>query len=391
MAYFKATIKNRLGQIEEINIEAESLQSAQAIARKNGNILDIEKTTGLGKWELKMFPEERQMLLLRLSSMLASKLGTSEALTVIIGSFGGRIKKIASRLLKHMEGGSDLVESIEKIGHPHFPVTTIALIKAGSLGGETWKALRDAADFEVEMANVRKGAGKGVLGGVLGFLFAAMVTFASKFYVAPEILSSQFFRMQKEKIDLEFINVLSNMVTGTMIILFTIFITLLMLAVVGRRLFPYKSDAIILKIPFYKDLVLAKENYIVLYGLSVMINSGVSMEKSLRLSADDARKGSLKSDLENAVAAIKVGKPWAKAMSTFHATDIASLSVSADKEQTARSLNALSYQYRSDYKRVVASFGPSMQLLAALYLVLSGVILFGYSILPMLQVAAQGM
>ena len=77
-------------------------------------------------------------------------------------------------------------------------------------------------------------------------------------------------------------------------------------------------------------------------------------------------------------------------MHTFHATDRAALSVSADKEQIASTLNALAYQYREDYKRVLGSFGPSMQLIAALYLVLSAGILFGYTILPMLQVAASG-
>lgn len=391
MANFRATIKNRVGKVEEVNIEADSIEKAQIIARKKGSILEIHKGTGLKMFELKLFPEERQLLLRRISSLLASRLGTSEALETIITSFSGRIKKVASMILKHMESGDDLVEAIEKIGHPHFPITTVALIKAGSKGGETWKALRDAVEFELEMESVKKGAGKGLIGGVVGFLFAAIVTFAAKFYVAPEILSSQFFRMQQDKIDLTFINVLSNTVTGSMIVLFTIFISLFLLGSVGRRLFPTKADAIILKIPFYKDLVLSKENYVILYGLSVMVNSGVSMEQSLDLSAKNTRKGSLKNDLMRGIKAIKVGQPWAKAMRTFHATDRAALGVSVDKEQIAQTLNTLSYQYREDYKKVVGSFGPSMQLLAALYLVLSGGILFGYTILPMLQVAAKGM
>ena len=391
MANYRATIKNKIGKIEEINIEADSLEKARAVARKSGSIIEVKEGNGLRFLELKMFPEERQMLLHRLSSMLASKLGTSEALNVIIGSFSGRIKKIASRLLKHMESGSDLVEAIEKIGEPHFPTTIVALIRAGSKGGETWKALRDAADFEVEMERVRKGAGKGLIWGVVGFLFAAVVTLGARFYVAPKILSSQFFRMQQDKIDLEVINVLSSMVTWSMMFLFVIFIFLLLLGTLGRRFIPTQADSLILKIPFYKDLILSKENYIILYGLSVMINSGVSMEESLRLSAKNTRKGSLRNDLLDAIRAIKKGQPWAKQMTTFHATDRAALSVSADKEQIATTLNALSYQYREDYKRVIGSFGPGMQMLSALYLVLSGGILFGYTILPMLQVAAQGM
>jgi general secretion pathway protein F len=54
-------------------------------------------------------------------------------------------------------------------------------------------------------------------------------------------------------------------------------------------------------------------------------------------------------------------------------------------------LNALAYQYREDYANAIGYFGPTIQMMAAIYLVLSGGIIFGYTMLPMLQVAAQGM
>lgn len=387
---FRVTIKHRNGKIEVINVHAENEQAATSIGRRKGAVISIKKGSGAGLFEIPLLAEERQMLLHRLASMLASKLGTSEALDVIRSSFGGRIRKVANLMLTHMESGADIVESIEKIGQPHFPNTTIALIKAGSKGGDTWKALRDAAEFEVEMERVKKGGGQGVWGGVAGFVIAAFVTFGARFYVAPNVMESNFFKMAAESVDLSFVHLMSNVVGYSMALFFSIFLFLFLLGSIGRWTFPTQADAIILRIPFYKDLVLARSNYIVLYGLAVMIRSGVSMEQSLSLSASSTRKGSLKDDLERAIDAIKKGKPWAQMMHTFHATDRAALSVSADKEQIASTLDALSYQYREDYKRVISSFGPSMQLLAALYLVLASGILFGYTMLPMLQVAASG-
>lgn len=387
---YRVTIKHRNGKIEVVNVQADNSQAATSIARRKGAVISVKKGSGGGWFEIPLLAEERQMLLHRLASMLASKLGTSEALDVIRSSFGGRIRKMANQMLTHMESGSDIVEAIEKIGQPHFPPNTIALIKAGSKGGETWTALRDAAEFEVEMERVKKGGGQGMWGGVAGFLIAALVTFTARFYIAPNVLESNFFKMAADSIDLSFINLMSNMIGYSMLFFFTIFVSLGLLGSVGRLTFPTQADAIILKIPFYKDLVLARSNYIVLYGLAVMIKSGVSMEQSLSLAASTTRKGSLKDDLERAIDAIKKGKPWAQMMHTFHATDRAALSVSADKEQIANTLDALSYQYREDYKRVVSSFGPSMQLIAALYLVLASGILFGYTMLPMLQVAAKG-
>ena len=391
MAVFNATIRFHNGKIKDELIEAENIDLAKTIARRKGQVVLIKKSVRLTMFEIRLRPEERQMLLQRLSSMLASRLGASESLEVIRTSFGGTIKKVATRLLKQMESGSDIVEAIEKIGSPHFPATIIALIKAGSKGGETHRALRDAAEFEVEMERVKKGSGNGLWGGVCGFVIAAFVTFGAKFYVAPKVLDSQFFKMSADKIDLSLVNITSNFVGYSMLFLFVIFLFLFLLGTIGRIIAPTASDAIILKIPFYKDIILSKNNYIVLYGLGAMIKSGVSMEESLTLSSTNTNKGSLKDDLERACKAIRNGKPWAQAMRTFHATDRAALSVSQDKDQIADTLDALSYQYREDYKRVMSSFGPSMQLIAALYLVLSSGILFGYTMLPMLQVAAKGM
>lgn len=387
MSNYQVTIMVR-NKIETILVDAEDDVKAASLGRRKGQLISVKKQRK-NPFKISLLPEHRQLLLHRLASMLQSKLGTSEALDVIRSSFSGPIKRTAHKLLMLMEGGADIVEAIEKIGPPDFPTTTIALIKAGSKGGETWKALRDAAEFEVEIERVRKGAGKGLWSGVFGFFLAAIITLGSKFYVAPKVLESQFFKMTADKVDLTFINLMSNVIGYSMLVFATIFISLFLLGSVIRAIFP-SADNIILKIPFYKDLVLAKNNYIVLYGLSVMVGSGVSMEESLRLSANNTRRGSLKDDLNRGVQNIKKGESWAKAMETFHATDRAALSVSADKEQIASTLNALSYQYREDYKRVISSFGPSMQLLAALYLVLAAGVLFGYTMLPMLQVASQG-
>src|SRR5690606_21319778 len=99
----------------------------------------------------------------------------------------------------------------------------------------------------------------------------------------------------------------------------------------------------------------------------------------------------LKDDLNRAITAVKKGQPWSNAMHTLHPTDKAALAISESKEQVANTLDALAFQYRENYARVVGSFGPTLQVLSALFLVLSGGILFGYTILPILQVSAVGL
>ncbi len=166
-------------------------------------------------------------------------------------------------------------------------------------------------------------------------------------------------------------------------------VTLMLLGSIGRRIAPEGADKLILRIPFYKDLVLAKNNYIVLYGLALLIRSGVRAEEALRLSAESAPKGALRADLVRAMDAVKTGRPWPKVMNTLHATDKASLMCATDREQVAETLDALANQYRSLYAQRLGMFVPVLNLVAALLLSLSGGLLFAQSILPMLM-ATQG-
>lgn len=391
MATYKATIKSGKG-VAEFEIEAETIDTAKMIARRRGKVMTVKKVSAASSlFESHLTVAERQILLQNLSNMLGARLGASEAIEVIRRTFSGNVKKVSDKILRHMETGADIVEALERIGAPNFPDTVLALIRAGSRSGETWRSLRDAALFEQEIENVKKNSKGGIGAGIAGFLVAAGVTLGTKFYVAPKLMDSDFFKMASDKVDLTFIDAMTNVVGFTMLFLTVIFVFLLLLGGVGRKVVPAFSDMIVMKIPFYKDLILAKNNYTTLYGLSLLIRSGVPMEQSLSLTAQASPKGALRKDLEKGVAAIKKGKPWAAAMDSLAETDKAALSVSADREQIADTLGNLSVYYKEAYARVVGSVGPTLQLIAAIFLVLSGGILFGYTMLPMLQVAAQGM
>lgn len=390
MANYIVQVKTRTG-IHEFEIEAKDLAQAKMIAQRKGTLMNVKKGKGNSIFDPKLTPVERQVFLQRFATMLRSKVGASAALDVIRTSFTGTIKRTAAKMLKYMEAGDDVMAAIEKIGPPNFPETMIALIKAGSRSGEIWRALLDAVEFEREMMRVKKSSGAGIWPGVIGFVSAAGVTLGTKFYFAPKMLESDFFKTTQDKIDLSLIDLITNITGYSMLFLTIIFLILLFLSSVGKQIMPSLSDKIIMKIPFYKDLILARNNYTVLYGLSLLVKSGVSMEHSLQLSANTAPKGSLKDDLIRAVNAVKKGQPWSNAMLTLHPTDKAALAISESKEQIANTLDALAFQYRENYARVVGSFGPTLQLVAAVFLVLSGGILFGYTILPILQVSAQGL
>lgn len=385
MAIFKAKIHDKKG-MRTVEISARSMEEAKAHAGRIGDVVSINKEFKLD-FSPPMSASERQIFFTRLSSMLASRVGTGEALQLMRDTFRGKIQEVSARLLSYLETGDDLASAFAKVGSPDIPDATIAMITAGSKSGETWRAVKEAAAFEYELYNIKKSAGKGIASAFAGFLFAGVTTVASTVWLGPKIMESDLMKMAASNgsITTGWVTTVGNVMGYVMGVLMILSFMLIFLAQVGRRVMPLQADKIILKIPFYKDLVLSRNNFIVFYGLALLIKSGVRTEEALRLSAEAAPKGALRKDLQEATKAVKTGRPWAKAMETLHPTDRAALLCATDREQVVFTLDTLSRQYRELYAQRLASFVPVLNLLAALFLSLAGAIMFGESILPMLQ------
>ena len=391
MRPYKLKIRLRTGTVREVEIVAADEQTAMNLGRRQGRVLSVSKVRQY-MFAKVLSPADRYTFFIRLSSMLASKVGTSDALKLMRDTFSGKIREISSRLLDLVESGEDLAGAFSKIGQPDFPEATTALILAGSRSGETWRAIKDAADLEQQLAKVKKGATGGLWMGVGSFIFAGLTTVASTVYVGPKIMGSSMIKAAGANggaINMHWVTETGNILGYTMAVFLVVGLILWMFAVAGRKIAPVRADKAILRIPYYKDLVLARNNYITLYGLSLLVKSGVRTEEALRLSATTAPAGALRNDLVNAQLAVKKGKPWASALSTFHATDRAALTSSVDREQVFNTLDQLARQYRDLYAQRLASFVPTLNLVSALFLSLSGAVLFGESIFPLLIAAKQ--
>lgn len=384
MALYESKVRTRNNKIKRVEVRAKSSREAEASFSKSGRVISVRRKVSFDL-SRGLSEAERQVMFTRLASMLTSKVGTSDALGLLRDTFSGRIQEISGKLLGYLDSGDDLAEAIERVGPPDFPEATVALIKAGARSGETGKAIKDAATFEYELHNVKKGAAKGLWTGVFSFLFAGALTVVSTLYVGPKIMDSPLIKSAGSGVDIGWINTTANVVGYTMAALLILATVLWLLSVVGRRVLPTQADGLILKIPYYKDLVLSRNNFIVFYGLSLLIRSGVRIEEALRLSAHGAPRGALKNDLLAGERAVKTGKPWAAAMATLHPTDKAALLSAVDREQTAHTLDTLANQYRELYAQRLASFVPIVNMLAAIFMTVAGGILFGESIMPMLM------
>lgn len=391
MQKFEAKVMTRGNRVQTLSIQAKDEREARKSFNRAGRVVAVKKKAAFGL-QAALTPAERQIFFTRLSSMLSSRVGTSEALQLLRDTFGGTISRISGQLLSSVQGGLDLPEAFERIGSPNFPQTTVALIKAGARSGETWRAIKDAAEFEYELHTIKKGAAKGLWSGIFGFLFAGVLGAVSTLYAGPKIMDSPLIKASNKNgdVNIDWINDVALYVGILMAVMLFVGVLLALLASVGRLVMPTGADKIILKVPYYKDLVLSKNNFIVLYGLALLIRSGVRVEEALRLTAEGAPRGALRSDLVAATNAVKTGRPWPAVMKTMHPTDKAALSCATDREQIAATLSTLANQYRTIYAQRLASFVPALQMLAAVFLTVAGGLIFGQTVLPMLM-ATKGM
>lgn len=387
MKVFKAVIEVPRKGLLEKEFECETIEEAERIARGYGKVISCKKIFSLGKLEPALENSDRQIFMQRLAAMQASKVGAGEALALIEATFTGKIKRVAGRMLKLIEQGSDIGEAMDKLGAQDFPKSTVALVIAGSKGGDTASALRNAAEFEAEMERIKREGGAGLGSGIVGFLSAVGITFGTTRYMGPKTLESDLMAIAGESIDVDWAITLGSFCEWSMGLFSLLALSLWLLSGWVKKITPLFADQLILKIPFYKDLVLSRNNYTTLYGLSMLTKSGVPMEQALKLSAEGSPKGQLQQDLFDAVDNVKRGKPWSDAMQNLHPTDRASLGSSLDREGVARALDAIAVQYRSLYGTRIKTLAPIIQGIAVTFLCLSGAVLFGLTIVPMMQFA----
>jgi general secretion pathway protein F len=377
-------VKVAIGRkVVETTISATSPADARKLAARRGQVLSVSSNGGgSGKMNL----QDRLMMFQRLASMLGSKVGASEALEIIYQSFTGSIREAARILRDEIKAGATLFEAMERAGPKYFPEAIVAIVKTGSRGGDLAMAIREAARFERELAEVKKESGKGIGSAMMGFVAGVITILASTYYVAPMILNSSLVTASGGA-DVGWVMTMANVISIIALVASVIMGGIFFYGVIIRPFAPAAVDRGILRIPFYRDMALAKTNYMVFFGLAVLLKAGLRVEESLELSIESAPKGELRNDLERARAALVKGsaKPWANYMTMLHPTDKAALATAQDQAQIARTIEELAHTYQNLYKSRLELFVPAVQGFSAIFLALAGFVLFGVSVIPLMQ------
>jgi len=386
MARFEVRLHTRTG-VRTQEIEAANPSEAEVRGAKLGSVIAVKRVRSMRLSGLKY--GDRQILLSKLSAMLASRVGASDALTLLRDTFGGRIKHVAHDLLMRVDAGATVPEAIAAQGPRDFPSTVAAMIEAGANSGATAQALRDAVDFERHLHEIRRTSSRGIWGAMASFFVGILFVVGTVFLMVPKIMDSPLITMTGGAASfarsVHFAYVVGYFTLGILVVV----VLLGLLGTVGRAVAPIFADAVILRIPIYKDIVLSKGYFIAFYGLGLLVKAGVRMEHALGLMADSTPPGALRADFLRARDAVKSGQPWANVMRTLQATDRASLGASLDRVQVSEAMGAISITNRDLYAQRVAALAPILQVMAALGLIISGALMFGLTILPVMQMSTK--
>ena len=165
------------GRTTQVTIPASNRAEAERQLKRRGRVISL-KRQGLFDLQPGLSPYERYMFLVKLSTMIASKVSMGKALELMSQAFTGNIRRVSKSLSERVNSGVNFITAIEE-ERKSFPPSLIALIRSGFAAGNASNALREAAEFEQLMQNIRKGSMKEVWTGFGYFAASAGLTVAT--------------------------------------------------------------------------------------------------------------------------------------------------------------------------------------------------------------------
>lgn len=359
---------------------------ARRQASRDGNVIRIKRSKK-SIFKAGMSRNERFVFLMRLSTMIGSKFPVSDALKLMMSSFGGKIKEAAKNALPQVDRGIPLGEALSADVR-NFPGSIGLLIKTGSASGDTAGALREAAEFERLIGEASRGAMFAIVRSFMYMSMALALLVINQYVIIPKMFGSSIMKMAKTT-DFSTWPLLGAIAMWFTVGVMVFLLALVALATFGRRIAPDKVDGFILKLPIMKDIVISQDNYIGLYRMSLLTRSNVPMNEVLMSCSESTRPGALREDFKRAYSGLKRGEKWAKYMMTLHPTDRAALMLMPDVDELAKNLNYMAEQSKALYLQRLSIISPTMDIVSAALISIAGFIVLVVTTVPQLQLVAE--
>lgn len=367
---------------------AEDITHAAAQGGRLGRVLSIKKSSSLASlFRKKMSVEERIEFLQKLSQMLASKVTLPAALETTEQVYSGAVRRVAASLRSKVAVFGTDFDVVLKSMPADFPETTTSLVSAGMKSGDFHRALADAADFEREMTEIRRGNMTGLLSAIANFVIGALLILGTTYWFAPYFMSSSFMQAAESSPEMVLIMAFANVLGAIIAVVMAFVLFLFVVTFVLKPVRPALADKIILKLPIYRELALSQSHFVVFYTLSRLCDSGTPLDVSFKVVIQSAPRGAIRNDLMKALEALELGNDrWALEMESMNPIDKASLTTSRNIKDVVRSIRNVADGKKNDYARTTRRIVPILETLGYLLMACAGFLLFLITTIPTLTV-----
>jgi len=243
--------------LSQNTVVARSPAEARLLASRYGVVIGMPKVRKEGL-RAGMTPSERYVFLHQLATMNYSRVPLSDSLQTLRRIHGGRIGRAAASLEAGVAAGKQIADLMVE-DKKNFPGAVGLLVKAGSKGlGGTAQALIQAAEFERQILTSTTSGIKGLWKAFGLMLLSTVCTIAIPVWGTPYMQESDAFKATSTPIrwdGLDSATLWSGIIMGLLMVVFIFFFVMIF---VGQRLWPHLSDAVVIRVPYVRDLVFAQ-------------------------------------------------------------------------------------------------------------------------------------
>jgi type II secretory pathway component PulF len=374
------------GVIQTHTIIAEDASKAATMGSKIGKVVSIRASSPLkALFVTKLKPEERIEFMQKLATMVGSKVPLMQALETAEEAYTGAIRRVAASIKAKLGFGANFADVLKTMPMD-FPESISSLVDAGMKSGDFHTALKDAAEFDLEMLEIRKSSMLGLISAIMNFMIGALLTLGTAYGFAPYFLNTSFMKASDE-VDIDWILTMSDVMGIIIAAVMVIVVLLFVLTALVKPINPGFADRIIRRLPMYRDLSLNKTHYIVFYTLSRLVDSRIPINDAMKVVINSSPKGEVRQDLIRSLGALEAGNAsWAMKMENINAIDKASLVTSQDVTDVVRAIRNVANSKKDDYARSTRRTVPILQAMGYAMMATSGFLLFAITTIPTVQV-----
>lgn len=358
---------------EEVMLGSSELEIVRALRARDAIVIDVKEAPQPHPLFNRVTNEYRQQILMALMFNVQGGMSPGKALETLIEQERGPLRARLNIGLSVLRQGRSFLEAIRSI--ELFDETTLAIVEAGEEMGK----LPEALDTAYKHLEKNSSASKLIVGAVLvtsiDLLFSVTSIIGTRFGMIPSMRESG--PSNKENADavadFERALGLATMVNDIMLIFTFAFIVALVICFIGYfgrdEEFRKKIDAILIKLPMVKDLLIHSAVSSTSAVMSSLLKGGVTFMPAALITARGTKLSTVANYWSDAYKEVELGEPISRSLGRAPMSDNEQMIIVAHKDmhQLATTFDLISTQREEKAKKSAKRFAGAVFLGSLFY------------------------